>query len=118
MGQGLLEKDAKRLIVWDASAPETEAARAVLDPLDAVTFDRTPAINAGASMHLTRAILPGMTARGRGHVINIASAAALVSNPNMSVRAAGKWAATRWSESLRQEMERSGTGVRVTTVLP
>ncbi|MCQ0990363.1 SDR family NAD(P)-dependent oxidoreductase [Jiella marina] len=81
-------------------------------------IDRTLAINTGALMHLTRALLPGMVSRGRGHVVNIASAAALVSNPNMSVYAASKWAVTGWSDSLRQELERSGTGVRVTTVLP
>lgn len=81
-------------------------------------IDRTLAINTAALMHLTRALLPGMVARGGGHVVNIASAAALVSNPNMSVYAASKWAVTGWSDSLRQEMERAGTGVRVTTVLP
>ena len=166
MGRMLLERGAERLIVWDASAANIEAARAVLSPLGSVTFermdvsdtdavlaaperletagaaidllfnnagivvgkpfldhqhadiDRTLAINAGALMHLTRALLPGMVARGGGHIVNIASAAALVSNPNMSVYAASKWAVTGWSDSLRQEMERSGTGVRVTTVLP
>ncbi len=81
-------------------------------------IDRTLSINTGALMHLTRALLPGMVARGQGHVVNIASAAALVSNPNMSVYAASKWAVTGWSDSLRQEMERAGTGVRVITVLP
>ena len=81
-------------------------------------IDRTLAINAGALMHLALALLPGMTARGRGHIVNIASAAALVTNPNMSVYAASKWAVVGWSDSLRQEMERARTGVRVTTVLP
>lgn len=166
MGRMLLERGAARLIVWDASAANIEAARAVLSHLGSVTFermdvsdtdailaaaehleaegtaidllfnnagivvgkpfldhqhadiDRTLAINTGALMHLTRALLPGMVARGSGHVVNIASAAALVSNPNMSVYAASKWAVTGWSDSLRQEMERSSTGVRVTTVLP
>ena len=81
-------------------------------------IDRTLAINTGALMHLALALLPGMTARGTGHIVNIASAAALVSNPNMSVYAASKWAVVGWSDSLRQEMERQRTGVRVTTVLP
>ena len=85
---------------------------------DHADIDRTLAINAGALMHLTLALLPGMTGRGAGHVVNIASAAALVTNPNMSVYAASKWAVVGWSDSLRQEMERARTGVRVTTVLP
>lgn len=166
MGRMLLEKGVARLIVWDVSAANIEAARTALDPFGSVVYDRvdvsdteavlaavarleadgtsidllfnnagivvgkpfldhdhadidrTLAINTGALMHLTRALLPGMVARGRGHIVNIASAAALVSNPNMSVYAASKWAVTGWSDSLRQEMERGGTGVRVTTVLP
>ncbi|OUD08422.1 short-chain dehydrogenase [Marivivens niveibacter] len=166
MGQMLLERGAKRLIVWDANPENIETARTSLAPFGRVDFDRidvadteavisalsrlkadgvaidllinnagivvgkpflehthadidrTLTINTGALMHLTRALLPEMTARGRGHVVNIASAAALVSNPNMSVYAASKWAVTGWSDSLRQELERTETGVRVTTVLP
>ena len=79
---------------------------------------RTMAVNTLAPMHLAREILPGMLERGRGHVVNIASAAGLVSNPGMSVYCASKWAVIGWSDSLRIEMERSRTGVRVTTVMP
>lgn len=75
-------------------------------------------INSIAPMLVTRALLPGMIARGRGHVVNIASAAGMVSNPNMSVYCASKWAMIGWSDSLRLEMQMGGTGVRVTTVAP
>lgn len=81
-------------------------------------IDRTMQVNASAPMHLTRALLPGMTARGQGHVVNIASAAALLSNPGMSVYCASKWAMVGWSDSLRLELAAAKTGVRVTTVLP
>ena len=81
-------------------------------------IDRTMAINALAPMHLTRAILPAMLERGTGHIVNIASAAGMVANPGMSVYCASKWAVTGWSESLRIELERSKSGVRVTTVMP
>ncbi|HSK21265.1 MAG TPA: SDR family oxidoreductase [Longimicrobiales bacterium] len=81
-------------------------------------IDRTMAINALAPMHLTRAILPVMLKRRRGHIVNIASAAGMVANPGMSVYCASKWAVTGWSESLRIELERSKSGVRVTTVMP
>ncbi|HEY0970727.1 MAG TPA: SDR family oxidoreductase [Gemmatimonadales bacterium] len=77
---------------------------------------RTMDVNALAPMYLTHALLPGMVARGRGHVVNISSAASMVSNPRMSVYCASKWALTGWSDSLRLEMERACTGVRVTTV--
>jgi hypothetical protein len=69
-------------------------------------------------MHLTLELLPSMTGRGSGHIVNIASAAGLVANPRMSVYCASKWAVIGWSDSLRLEMERLRTGVRVTTVTP
>lgn len=81
-------------------------------------IDRTMAVNTMAPMHLTRALLPGMMARGLGHIVNIASAAGMVSNPRMSVYCASKWAVIGWSDSLRLEMEADKTGVRVTTVIP
>jgi len=84
----------------------------------AADIDRTMAVNATALMQLTRALLPGMIARGEGHVVNIASAAGMVSNPGMSVYCASKWAVIGWSDSLRLEMEAAATGVRVTTVIP
>ncbi|TVR59998.1 MAG: SDR family NAD(P)-dependent oxidoreductase [Gemmatimonadales bacterium] len=79
---------------------------------------RTLEVNALAPMHLALELLPGMVERGRGHIVNIASAAGLLSNPRMSVYCASKWAMVGWSDSLRIELERGGTGVRVTTVLP
>jgi all-trans-retinol dehydrogenase (NAD+) len=79
---------------------------------------RTMAVNALAPMHLALEILPGMLERRRGHVVNIASAAGLVSNPGMSVYCASKWAVIGWSDSLRIEMDRSRSSVQVTTVMP
>jgi all-trans-retinol dehydrogenase (NAD+) len=81
-------------------------------------IDRSLAINTTALMHLTREILPGMMARGRGHIVNIASAAGMVANPKMSAYCASKWAVIGWSDTLRLEMERGRTGVKVTTVTP
>jgi all-trans-retinol dehydrogenase (NAD+) len=81
-------------------------------------IDRTMSINSTALMHLTRALLPGMMERKSGHIVNIASAAGMVSNPRMSVYCASKAAVIYWSDSLRLEMERARTGVRVTTVTP
>jgi short-subunit dehydrogenase len=81
-------------------------------------IDRTMAINTSALMHLTREILPGMMARGSGHIVNIASAAGMGPNPRMSVYCASKSAVIGWSDSLRVEMERGHTGVKVTTVTP
>ena len=81
-------------------------------------IQKTIAINVSAVMLTARAFLPEMVAQKSGHIINISSASALIGNPNMSVYAASKWAVTGWSDSLRLEMERSGSNVRVTTVQP
>lgn len=81
----------------------------------------TMAINALAPMVITREFLPAMIEqRGREQrVVNIASAAGLVSNPKMSVYCGSKWAATGWSDSVRIELEEAGhTHVAVTTVNP
>lgn len=75
-------------------------------------------VNAGAVMQVTRAFLPGMIRRGRGHIVNIASAAGLIPNPKMSVYAGSKWAVVGWSESLRLELEAKYHHLNVTTVTP
>jgi len=80
----------------------------------------TLAINSLAPMLLTRALLPGMIARGSpSRVLNVASAAGLLANPRMSVYCASKWAMVGWSDSLRLELRRAGyREPRVTTLCP
>lgn len=75
-------------------------------------------INVLGVMRVAKAFLPAMLQQGFGHIINIASAAGLVANPNMSVYAASKWAVIGWSESLRLEMETDAPNVKVLTVTP
>lgn len=80
----------------------------------------TMAINALAPMHITREFLPEMIAGGReSRIVNIASAAGLLSNPRMSVYASSKWAVVGWSDSLRLELEQAGhRHIAVTTFCP
>jgi short-subunit dehydrogenase len=85
---------------------------------EAAEIERTIRINVLGVMHVARAFLPEMIRRGSGHVVNVASAAGYLPNPNMSVYVASKWAVLGWSESLRLELERSAGGLRVTTVTP
>jgi short-subunit dehydrogenase len=75
-------------------------------------------INASALMHITKEFLDDMINANSGHIVNIASAAGMVSNPKMSIYCASKWAAIGWSDSLRLEMERIAKGVKITTVTP
>ena len=75
-------------------------------------------INTSALMHIALEFLNDMIEKGEGHIVNIASAAGMVSNPKMSIYCASKWAAIGWSDSLRLELERIAKGVKVTTVTP
>ncbi len=75
-------------------------------------------INVKGAMNVTRLFLPEMIARGKGHIVNIASAAGLLPNPKMSVYVASKWAIIGWSESLRLELEELNRDLHVTTVTP
>ncbi len=75
-------------------------------------------VNIRGVMHVTRAFIQPMIESGWGHVVNIASAAAMIPNPKMSVYAASKWAVLGWSESLRLELEQESENLKVTTVTP
>lgn len=81
-------------------------------------IDNTININTLGVIRVASAFLPAMIRQGSGHIINIASAAGLVANPNMSVYVASKWAIVGWSESLRLELEKDAPNVKVLTVTP
>jgi short-subunit dehydrogenase len=65
---------------------------------------------------LTRALLPGMVARKQGKIMNVASTAAFMPGPLMSVYYASKAYVLSFSEGLSAELE--GTGVSVTALCP
>ncbi len=81
-------------------------------------IEKTIGVNVLGCMLVARAFLSEMILRKSGHIVTIASAAGMLSNPKMAVYAASKWAALGWSESLRLEMELLKTGIHVTTVTP
>jgi short-subunit dehydrogenase len=82
------------------------------------SIKKTMDVNSLGMMYVARALLPSMKQQGGGYIINIASAAGLTPNPGMTVYAASKWAAVGWSESLNLELEKTGTSVKVLTVMP
>lgn len=67
--------------------------------------------NLHAALHCTRAVLPGMLARGRGHVVNVASIAGRIGSRNHTIYCASKFALAGFSESLMYELEGSGVGL-------
>lgn len=88
------------------------------DKMTTEEMTRTMNINTLAPMFVTRAMLPDMIRRNRGHVCTIASAGGMLSNPKMSVYAASKWGAIGWSDSVRIEMQEMKSDVHFTTIAP
>ncbi|MES9542772.1 SDR family oxidoreductase [Spirillospora sp. NPDC049024] len=73
-------------------------------------------LNVAALVRLTHAALPGMIARGRGGVLNVASMAGFAPSPGSATYGATKAYVASFSESLHSEV--SGKGVHVTALCP
>jgi 3-hydroxy acid dehydrogenase / malonic semialdehyde reductase len=87
------------------------AQRATVDD-----WDQMVDTNCKGLMYATRAVLPGMVARGRGHVINLGSVAGSYPYPGGNVYGASKAFVHQFSLNLRSDLH--GTGVRVTCIEP
>ena len=87
-----------------------------LAQIDAAATREMLAVNLAAPIRLTAALVPGMVARGRGHVVNVASVAGALGVAQEAVYSASKGGLIAFSESVRYEL--AGTGVGVTVVVP
>jgi len=87
------------------------AQRASLNDWDAMVDT-----NAKGLMYVTHAVLPGMVARDRGHIINLGSTAGAWPYPGGNVYGATKAFVRQFSLNLRADLAR--TRVRVTDVEP
>ncbi|GAC1394236.1 MAG: bifunctional NADP-dependent 3-hydroxy acid dehydrogenase/3-hydroxypropionate dehydrogenase YdfG [Polyangiales bacterium] len=83
------------------------------DPAD---WDVVVDTNCKGVLHVTRALLPGMVARDRGHVIMLGSVAGLYPYPGGNVYGATKAFVMNFALNLRADL--LGTRVRVTDVEP
>jgi NADP-dependent 3-hydroxy acid dehydrogenase YdfG len=85
-----------------------------LDALRVDEWNQMIDVNLRGTLHGIAAVLPHMRARGRGHIVNVASVSAHRVDPTAAVYCATKYAVWALSEGLRQESR----DVRVTVVCP
>lgn len=80
---------------------------------------RTIEVNVNAAMWCTRAFLPGMIAKGSGHIVMMASASGLMGVPGMPAYSASKHAVIGLAESIRLELRQQGhDGIKFCIVCP
>lgn len=72
--------------------------------------------NVKGLLYVSRAVIPLMVKRNKGHVINIGSIAGREVYPNGNVYCASKYAADAITKGMRIDL--SGTNIRVTTIDP
>jgi 3-hydroxy acid dehydrogenase/malonic semialdehyde reductase len=90
-----------------------------LEPAPAANLDDWDTMvdtNVKGLMYCTRAALPGMVARNRGHIVNLGSVAAMYPYPGGNVYGATKAFVHQFSLNLRSDVH--GTAVRITDVQP
>lgn len=90
-----------------------------LEPIETADLDRWRHmfdLNVMALIAATQAALPGMRKRRDGHVVNIASTAGRMANPNSGGYSASKFGVVAFSESLRKEVYKDN--IRVSVIEP
>ncbi len=79
-------------------------------------FRRMMEVNYLGTVHVVKAALPGMIARGSGHIINISSVAGFLGVFGYTAYGASKYAVRGFSDTLRAELK--PLGIRVSVVFP
>lgn len=79
-------------------------------------LDEVIDVNLKGTVYACRAVLPGMLARRRGYILNIASDVGRRTVPNMAAYVAAKHAIVGFSGSLLREVREAG--VKVSVVMP
>jgi 2-hydroxycyclohexanecarboxyl-CoA dehydrogenase len=90
---------------WDVFKPFTKTEPA--------QWDRLIAINLTGALHMHHAVLPGMSSRKKGRIVNIASDAARVGSSGEAVYAACKGGLVSFSKTIAREHARHGITVNV-----
>lgn len=87
-----------------------------VDGFEAAHIERVLALNVGGTAHCIEAVLPGMLARGAGHIVVTSSLAAYRGLPGAAAYSAAKAALTNMLESLLIDLR--PRGIDVTVIFP
>jgi short-subunit dehydrogenase len=108
---------ARREPLLQTLVQEIEAAgRTRVDDFRAAHVEQVLALNVGGTANCFEAVLPGMLARGAGHLVAVGSLAAYRGLPDAAAYSAAKAALSNLVESLRIDL--APRGVDVTLLLP
>ena len=127
LGEGRVELVALDLAERDGPARLAEASGAVdvlvanaalpasgrVEDFTPDAIDRALDVNLRAPMQLTRALLPGMLERGRGHIVLVSSLSGKVASVRSGIYSATKFGLRGFAAGLREDVEQSGIGVTV-----
>jgi uncharacterized protein len=100
------------VLVTSAALPASGA----IDEFGADEIDRALDVNLRAPIQLTRALLPGMLERGRGHLAYVNSLSGKAASASSGLYSATKFGLRGFTAGLREDLH--GSGVGVTTVYP
>ena len=87
-----------------------------IDGFSAEHVQRVIALNVGGTANCIKAVLPGMLARGRGHIVAVGSLAAYWGLPGAAAYCAAKAALRALIEGLRVDL--ASRGIIVTLLMP
>jgi short-subunit dehydrogenase len=110
---------SKILVRGDVDVLVNNAGVAVVAPFERTStrdWEWIMGVNVHGPLRLTRALLPRMRERGKGHIVVVASLAGLIGAPGMVAYSTTKFAMVGFAEALRLELAPSG--IPVTTVCP
>jgi short-subunit dehydrogenase len=115
----LAERGAAGELAEAAGAVDVLVANAALpasgrvEDFEPDEIDRALDVNLRAPMQLTRALLPGMLERGRGHVVFVSSLSGKAASPRSGIYSATKFGLRGFASGLREDVEPKGIGVTV-----
>jgi len=115
----LADRDAPARLAEAAGVVDVLVANAALpasgrvEDFEPGEIDRALDVNLRAPIQLTRALLPGMLERGRGHVVLVSSLSGKAAAPRSGIYSATKFGLRGFAGGLREDVEPRGIGVTV-----